>query len=146
MRSELDSTDHCAFGLWAKEGTLPQVDRRAFPSPIITNIMFLFLGVNVIVCFCLSVLFHTCCLFGLFFSPGVYFSISCYLQSLKSHNVVKYSLVSKVVSYNVNVLGKHIKRSKIMSKLKREGKEVGISQEPYLSQLEHEKLRKWKFN
>lgn len=33
-----------------------------------------------------------------------------------------------------------------MSKLKREGKEVGISQEPYLSQLEHEKLRKWKFN
>lgn len=93
-----------------------------------------------------SVLFHTCCLFGVFFSPGVYFSISCYLQSLKSHNVVKYSLVSKVVSYNVNGLGKHIKRSKIMSKLKREGKEVGISQEPYLSQLEHEKLRKWKFN
>lgn len=59
MRSELDSTDHCAFGLWAKEGTLPQVDRRAFPSPITTNIMFLFLGVNVIVCFCLIVFFFT---------------------------------------------------------------------------------------
>lgn len=81
MHSELDSTDHCAFGLWAKEGTLPQVDRRAFPSPITTNIMFLFLGVNVIVCFCLIVFFFTCvvCL-GFFLPKSVLFDFLLFTE------------------------------------------------------------------
>uniref|UniRef100_A0AAX7SZD6 exodeoxyribonuclease III n=1 Tax=Astatotilapia calliptera TaxID=8154 RepID=A0AAX7SZD6_ASTCA len=54
--------------------------------------------------------------------------------------------VTKIVSFNVNGLGSHIKRSKMMSKIKREQIEVAFIQESHLSKLEHDKLKKWKFN
>lgn len=52
----------------------------------------------------------------------------------------------KVATYNVNGLGNPIKRSKVMSKLKREGIEVAVLQETHLTQIEHEKLKKWRYN
>lgn len=51
----------------------------------------------------------------------------------------------KIATYNVNGLGNPIKRSKIISKLKKEGIEVALLQETHLSQAEHVKLEKWKF-
>jgi len=52
----------------------------------------------------------------------------------------------KVSTYNVNGLGNPIKRSKVMAKLKREGVEVALLQETHLTNLEHDKLKKWKFS
>lgn len=52
----------------------------------------------------------------------------------------------KVITYNVNGLGNPIKRSKIMAKLKREEIDVALLQETHLSNLEHEKLVRWRFN
>lgn len=51
----------------------------------------------------------------------------------------------KLITYNVNGLGNPVKRSKIMTKLKKEEIEVALLQETHLSQTEHEKLKKWKF-
>lgn len=52
----------------------------------------------------------------------------------------------KIITFNVNGLGNPIKRSKIMTKLKREEVEVALLQETYLSDSEHEKLKRWRFN
>ena len=52
----------------------------------------------------------------------------------------------KVLAYNVNGLGNPIKRSKVIAKLKREGVEVALLQETHLTEQEHQKLQRWKFN
>lgn len=59
------------------------------------------------------------------------------MQSIKS---------IKGTTYNVNGLGNPIKRTKVLAKLKREGVEVALLQEAHLTDLEHEKLKRWKFN
>lgn len=51
----------------------------------------------------------------------------------------------KIVTYNVNGLGNPVKRSKIMTKLKKEEIDIALLQETHLTQVEHEKLKKWKF-
>lgn len=51
----------------------------------------------------------------------------------------------KIVTYNVNGLGNPVKRRKIMTKLKKEEIDIALLQETHLTQVEHEKLKKWKF-
>lgn len=48
----------------------------------------------------------------------------------------------KIATYNVNGLVNPIKRSKILTKLKRDKVEVAFLQETYLSDIEHAKLTK----
>ena len=49
----------------------------------------------------------------------------------------------KLVSLNVNGLNHPIKRSKVMAKMKKEKNEIIFFQETHLSQVEHEKLKKF---
>lgn len=49
----------------------------------------------------------------------------------------------KVASWNVNGLNNPVKRSKVMTKIKRENSKVIFLQETHLSQNEHEKLKKF---
>lgn len=49
----------------------------------------------------------------------------------------------KVMSLNVNGLNNPIKRQKVMTKLKKEGAQIIFLQETHLSQLEHDKLRRY---
>lgn len=58
------------------------------------------------------------------------------MQSIKS---------IKMATYTVSGLGNPIKRSKIMTKFKKEKIELALPQETHLTQSEHEKLKKWKF-
>lgn len=51
----------------------------------------------------------------------------------------------KIATYNVNGLGNPIKRSKILTKLKRERVEVAFLQETHLSDTEHAKLKRLGF-
>ena len=51
----------------------------------------------------------------------------------------------KVVSFNVNRVLNPIKRSKILSKLRREGARVAFLQETHLTEVEHSKLKRGGF-
>ena len=51
----------------------------------------------------------------------------------------------KLMSLNVNGLGNPIKRSKVMSKLKKEKADIIFMQETHLSQQEHEELKRFGF-
>lgn len=52
----------------------------------------------------------------------------------------------KVSTHNVNGMGNPSKRSKIMTKLKREEIDVALLQETHLSDSEHEKLKRWGYS
>ncbi len=49
----------------------------------------------------------------------------------------------KIMSLNVNGLNSPIKRQKVMAKLKKEKAQIIFLQETHLSQLEHNKLKKY---
>lgn len=49
----------------------------------------------------------------------------------------------KIMSLNVNGLNNPIKRQKVMAKLKKEKAQIIFLQETHLSQLEHNKLKKY---
>ena len=51
----------------------------------------------------------------------------------------------KLMSLNVNGLGNPIKRSKVMTKFKKEKADIIFMQETHLSQQEHEKLKRFGF-
>ncbi|MBN3318674.1 CAPS2 protein, partial [Atractosteus spatula] len=52
----------------------------------------------------------------------------------------------KIVTFNVNGVLNPIKRSKILSKMKKEGAHIAFLQDTHLSVLEHEKLRRMGFS
>lgn len=52
----------------------------------------------------------------------------------------------KSVSYNVNGVLNATKRTKILTKLKRDKVEIAMIQETHLNQIEHEKLRRMGFS
>lgn len=52
----------------------------------------------------------------------------------------------KIISYNVNGLLNPIKRSKILSKMKRERAHLAYLQETHLNDKEHEKLKRMGFS
>ncbi|KAJ0000416.1 hypothetical protein NQD34_012258 [Periophthalmus magnuspinnatus] len=51
-----------------------------------------------------------------------------------------------VASYNVNGVLSPIKRSKVLSKMKKEGAEVLLLQETHMNDKEHEKLKRYGYN
>lgn len=52
----------------------------------------------------------------------------------------------KVVSWNVNGLNNPAKRSKVMTKLRKESSQIILLQETHLSQGEHKKLKRFGYN
>ena len=60
-------------------------------------------------------------------------------------NIGHYMHAIKIATYNVNGLVNPIKRSKILTKLKRDKVEVEFLQETHLSDIEHTKLKRMGF-
>lgn len=162
----LDTVD-LSISLEAEEGSLSSLDGRDFPSKLTFHLSYEAMkeasSLEVIVYFCYALHFvvvnvrvganvtHStrgAKVFPFFFFFFLYlFFIEAFRASviLKWHIIQNTKLI-KVITYNVNGLGNPIKRSKIMAKLKREEIDVALLQETHLSNLEHEKLVRWRFN
>lgn len=54
--------------------------------------------------------------------------------------------ILKVISFNVNVILNPVKRSQILSKMKRDNAQVVLLQETHLTPSEHEKLKRMGFS